>query len=162
LAEATEKDNPKLALRFLDDARTFAGKRASSYKDFEDQISVADAFASLDVKRSFDVLEPGIAQLNELLSAAQVLNGFELDIFREGELPIQGGSELGGMIARYGQQLASLAKLDFDHARMTADKFLLPEPRRLPKLSIVQGVFGVQPVNDNLRRNHNNFQFVMR
>ena len=162
LAEATEKDNPKLALRFLDDARTFAGKRASSYKDFEDQISVADAFASLDVKRSFDVLEPGIAQLNELLSAAQVLNGFELDIFREGEMSLRSDSDLVSIVSRYGDELAALAKVDFDRARLTADKFQFSEPRLNAKLVIVQRALGVQqPVIDNNFRGQN-FRFFAR
>jgi hypothetical protein len=39
------------------------------------------------------VLEPGITQLNELLAAAQVLNGFEVEVYRDGELPLQGGSD---------------------------------------------------------------------
>jgi hypothetical protein len=161
LSTTTQKDNPKLALRFLDDARNLVSKKASSYKDFEDQIKVADAYSALDAKKSFEVLEPGIAQLNELLSAAQVLNGFEVEVFKDGELSLRNDSELVGMVARYGQELASLAKIDFDHARMTADKFLLPEPRLNAKLSIVQSVLGVQPlVNDNNRRQ--NFQFVMR
>ena len=162
LATATQKDNPKLALRFLEDARNLVSNRASDYKEFEDQLKVAGAFAALDPKRSFDVLEPGIAQLNELLSAAQVLNGFEVEVFRNGELPLEGGSDLGGMVARYAQQLASLAKIDFDHARMTADKFQLPEPRLMAKLAIVQSALGVQRVTvDNNRRNQN-FQFIMR
>jgi hypothetical protein len=161
LSTTTQKDNPKLALRFLDDARTLVSKKATSYKDFEDQIKVADAYAAVDAKKSFEVLEPGIAQLNELLSAAEVLNGFEVEVFKDGELSLRGDSDLVGMVARYGQELASLAKIDFDHARMTADKFLLPEPRLNAKLSIVQSALGVQPlVNDNNRRQ--NFQFVMR
>jgi hypothetical protein len=161
LSTTTQKDNPKLALRFLDDARNLVSKKATGYKDFEDQIKVADAYSTLDAKKSFEVLEPGIAQLNELLSAAEVLNGFEVEVFKEGELSLRGDSDLVGMVARYGQELASLAKLDFDRARMTADKFLLPEPRLNAKLSIVQGALGVQPlVNDNNRRQ--NFQFVMR
>src|SRR2546425_10227714 len=80
LSTSTQKDNPKLALRFLDEARSLVNKRAVNYKQFEDQLKVADAFASVDPKHSFEVLEPGIAQLNELLSAAQVLNGFEIEI----------------------------------------------------------------------------------
>ena len=161
LSTTTQKDNPKLAVRFLDDARTLVSKKATSYKDFEDQIKVADAYSALDAKKSFEVLEPGIAQLNELLSAAEVLNGFEVEVFKDGELSLRGDSDLVGMVARYGQELASLAKIDFDHARMTADKFLLPEPRLNAKLSIVQSALGVQPlVNDNNRRQ--NFQFVMR
>jgi hypothetical protein len=162
LSTATQKDNPKLALRFLEDARSLVNKRATDYKEFEDQIKVADAFASLDSKRSFELLETGIAQLNELLSAAAVLNGFEVEIFKEGELSLRADSDLIGMVSRYGQELASLAKVDFDHARMTADKFQLAEPRLNAKLSIVQSILGTQPAANFNRRNQNNFQFVMR
>ena len=96
LSTATQKDNPKLALRFLDDARTLVSKRVTSYKEFEDQLKVADAFASLDSKRSFELLELGIGQLNELLSAAAVLNGFEIDIYKEGELSLRTDNDLVG------------------------------------------------------------------
>ena len=163
LATATQKDNPKLALRFLDDARTLVSKRVTSYKEFEDQLKVADAFASVDPKHSFELLELGIGQLNELLSAAAVLNGFEVDMYKEGELSLRGDNDLVGMVARYGQELATLAKIDFEHARMTADRFQLTEPRLNAKLSIVQNILGGQAVaiNSN-RRGPNNFQFVMR
>ena len=163
LSVATQKENPKLALRFLDDARNLVSKRATDYREFEDQIKVADAFASLEPKRSFELLETGIAQLNELLSAAAVLNGFEVEIFKEGELSLRSDSDLVGMVSRYGQELASLAKVDFEHARITADKFQLVEPRLNAKLSIVQSILGTQPAGfNNNRRNQNNFQFVMR
>ncbi len=162
LSTSTQKDNPKLALRFLDDARNLVNKRAANYKQFEDQLKVADAFAAVDSKRSFEVLEPGIAQLNELLSAAQVLNGFEIEIFKDGEMSLRSDNDLVGMVSRFGQELASLAKVDFDQARVTADKFQLPEPRLNAKLQIVQSVLGVQrPSNDNNRR-FQNFQFVTR
>ena len=162
LSTSTRKDNPKLALRFLDDARNLVNKRAANYKQFEDQLKVADAFSAVDSKRSFEVLEPGIAQLNELLAAAQVLNGFEIDIFKEGELSLRSDNDLVGMVSRFGQELASLAKIDFDQSRVTADKFQLPEPRLNAKLQIVQSVLGVQrPANDNNRR-FQNFQFVTR
>ena len=162
LSTSTQKDNPKLALRFLDDARNLVNKRAANYKQFEDQLKVADAFAAVDSKRSFEVLEPGIAQLNELLSAAQVLNGFEIEIFKDGEMSLRSDNDLVGMVSRFGQELASLAKVDFDQARVTADKFQLPEPRLNTKLQIVQSVLGVQrPASDNNRR-FQNFQFVTR
>jgi hypothetical protein len=153
LAAAAGKDNPKLALTFLDDARNIVSKRASNYQDFADQLKVADALAALDSKRSFELLESGIAQLNEILAAAAVVNGFEAEVFREGELPLQGGSELGNMVARYGWELGSLAKLDFDHAKMTADKFQLPESRLLANLLIAQRVLGGQQnsFDDKLR-----------
>jgi hypothetical protein len=161
LAVATTKDNPKLALRFLDDARPLVMKKAANYRDLEDQMKVAAAYASLDSRRSFELLEVGISQLNELLSAAQVLNGFEVDIFRDGELSLRGDNELVGMVSRYGRELASLAKVDFERARITAERFQLPEPRMNARLSIIQNVLGAQGV-DNPRRNQNNFQFLMR
>jgi len=157
LASATQKDNPKLALKFAEDARALVTKRATDYRDMENQLRVADLFATIDPKRSFDVLEPGISQLNELLAAAQVLNGFEVEVYRDGELPLQGGSELGSMISRYGQQLASLAKLDFERAQITADRFQFAEPRLMAKLAIVQGAFGVRPSPSDTQRF--NFRF---
>jgi hypothetical protein len=163
LATATQKDNPKLSLRFLDDARALVAKRAANYKDFEDQIKVADAYASVDSRHSFEIMEAGIGQLNELLSAATVLNGFEVDMFKEGELSLRSDSDLVGMVERYGQELAALAKVDFEHARMTADRFQLPEPRMNARLSIVQSILGTQPLAvTNNRRGQNNFQFIMR
>ncbi len=161
LATATEKDNPKLALKFLDDARNLVSRRATSYKDFEDQIKVADAYASIEPKHAFEIMDLGIAQLNELLTAATVLNGFEVDMFKDGELSLRSDNDLVGMVARYGEELASLAKVDFENARATADRFQLPEPRMNARLSIVQSILGGQPLS-NLNNRRQNFQFFMR
>jgi hypothetical protein len=162
LAAATQKDNPKLALRFAEDARSLVSKRAVNYQDLENNLRVAEVFAAIDPKRSFEVLEPGIAHLNELLAAAQVLSGFEVEVFRDGELPLQGGSQLGRVVARYGQELASLARLDFEHAQITAEKFQFTEPRLMAKLSIVQSAFGVRQTSLDNNRRFENFRFFTR
>jgi hypothetical protein len=161
LATATQKDNPKLALRFLDDANALVAKRAMNYKDFEDQIKVAHAYATVDPKRSFQILDAGIAELNELLAAATVLNGFEVDIFKDGEMSSRSDSDLVGMVARFSGELGSLSKIDFDGAHLTADKFQLPEARMTARLSIVQSVMGTQPAGTPNRRGQN-FQFFSR
>jgi hypothetical protein len=149
LATATQKDNQKLALRFMDDARNLVARRAMNYNDFQDQLKVADAYAALDTKKSFEIMDAGIAQLNELLQAATILNGFEVDIFKEGELSLKANDDLVGMVSRYGAQLSALAKVDFDGARGSADKFQLPEPRINARLMIVQSILGTQPVTAN-------------
>jgi hypothetical protein len=135
--------DPKLALKFLGEARRLTNRRATNYQQLEQQLRVAEAFASLDPSQSFEVLDPGIAQLNELLSAAALLSGFEVDIFKDGELVLGGGSGLGQMVSRYGQELASLAKTDFARAENSANKFQLPEPRLASDLAIVRAVLGV-------------------
>ena len=144
--ELAPQDDSKLALKFLSEAQRLTNRRATNYNQFDQQLRVADAFAALEPARSFDVLDPGIAQLNELLSAAALLSGFEVNIFKDGELPLEGGSALGDMVARYGRELATLAKIDFARAESSANKFQLPEPRLFSQLAIVRNVLGVPQV----------------
>ena len=161
LAKATQKDNQKLATKFLDDARNLVSKRAMDYDDLGNQIKVADAYAAVDPKKSFEILDSGIAQINELLQAATVLNGFEVEVFKDGEMTLKSDNDLIGMVVRFGGELASLAKIDFEGARGTADKFQMAEPRMNARLMIAQGILGTQPL-DNGNRQRQNFQFFVR
>lgn len=38
---------------------------------------------------------------------------FEANVFRQGELPLQGGSQLGEMVSRYGSALGAPGKFRF-------------------------------------------------
>ncbi len=92
-------------------------------------------------------------QLNELLAAASTLSGFEVNVFREGEMPLQGGNGLSAMVARYGQRLGALASKDFERAQTLANRFQLSEPRIVARLAIVRGLLGLEPaVNVGGRR----------
>lgn len=145
-----QADNPKLALQLLDEARGLVTRRATNYGHFEAQVNVAHAYAALDPARSFETLEPGINQINELLSAAAVLSGFEVNIFKDGELPLLGGGgSLTSIVMRYGSELALLARTDFEKAQMMTDKFQLAEPRIIAKLTMVRGVLGVSAIDTN-------------
>jgi hypothetical protein len=144
-----QADNPKLALQLLDEARGLVTRRAATYGQFETQVSVAHAYATVDVSRSFETLEPGINQINELLSAAAVLSGFEVNIFRDGELPLKGGGTLNGLVQRYGKELASLAKIDFERAQLMTERFQLAEPRVLARLTVVRGVLGMTAIDSS-------------
>gem|GEM_PF-260595 len=146
LAGDAQKTNQKLALQLLEEAKQITNHRASGYEHFEQQLKVAHAFATVDAGRSFEVLEPGISQLNELLSAASVLSGFEINMFRDGEMAMQGGNGLTAMINRYGQELAVLARSDFERSDTLAGRFQFAEPRIMARLAIVQGLLGVRPV----------------
>ena len=152
MAGDVQTSNPKLARQLLEEARQMTNKRASSYDQFEQQLKVAHAFAAIDPARSFEVLDPGIGQLNELISAAALLNGFEVNIFRDGELPLESGNGLTNTVSRYGEELASLAKTDFARSESLAGRFQLPEARTLARLAIIEELLGSQPapqVNQN-------------
>jgi hypothetical protein len=166
IAGDLQKDNPKVQLQLLEEARQIINHRAANYDQFEDQLRVARAFAAVDPARSFEVLEPGISQLNELLSAAAVLSGFEVNIFRDGEMTLmnQGGSRLNATIGRYGQELAVLAKTDFERSETLAGRFQFTEPRIIARMSIVQGALGVQlpgQPGPNMFRNMGGGTFVI-
>ena len=147
VAGDVQKTNQKVALQLLEDARQIVNRRATSYEQFEQQLKVARAFSSIDPSRSFEVLDPGISQLNELLSAASVLSGFEINMFRDGEMSIQGGNGLTSTVNRFGQELAVLARTDFERSETLAGRFQFAEPRIMTRLSIVQGLLGVRPTS---------------
>jgi len=115
-------------------------RRATSYDNFEQQLRVARAFAPVDPGRSFEVLEPAISQMNELLAAAAVLNGFEMNMFRDGEMTIMPSNGLTSTINRFGQELATLAANDFERAEVLAGRFQIAEARIITRLAIVQGL----------------------
>jgi len=146
LSTSSKQKDPKLAVQLLDQAKQLTSRRAVNYQQFEQQLRVAEAFRELEPGRSFEVLEPGIVQLNDLLSAAATLSGFEVTVFKDGELPLEARSNLGSLVTRYGQALGALAKIDFERAQALANRFQLTEPRILARLSIVQGLLGTQPL----------------
>ena len=146
-ADNLQAENPTLAVQLLDEARSLATRRAANYGQLEAQLKVAHAYAELEPARSFETLEPGINQINELLSAAAVLSGFEVNIFKDGELPLQGGGSLTGIVMRYGAELASLARTDFERAQLMTERFQPIDARILARLTMVRGVLGVKAVD---------------
>ena len=149
LARDIEKTNAKLAGQLLEEARQITNRRATNYGQFEQQLKVAHAFATIDPARSFEVLDPAISQINELLSAAIVLNGFEVNMFRDGEMALQGPGGLSGMLNRFGEELGFLAYQDLERAETLAGRFQLAEPRIMARLAIVQGLVQKQGPRTN-------------
>ena len=142
IAGDAQQANPKLAMQLLEEARQMTNRRATDYEHFVQQLKVAHAFETVDPARSVDVLDPGISQLNELFAAAAVLNGFEMNLFRDGELSMQSGNGLTSMVNRYGEELAQLARIDAGRSETLAGHFQLVEPRIMVRLAIVQGLLG--------------------
>ncbi len=138
LANQAEDGNPKLALQILEEALRLVAGRASSYEDLDDQLQVAQAFTELEPSRSFEILDAGIARLNELFPAAQALNGFEVNLFKDGEMLLSSGNELAEKVNEFAEQIAALAAKDFDRAVVFAEKFQLPEARLLVRLTIAK------------------------
>ncbi len=142
-AGVTQND-PKLAGQLLEEAKQIVSHRATSYEHFEQQLRVAHAFATIDSARSFEILDPAISHLNELLAAAAVLSGFEINMFRDGEMSLQTGNGLTSTINRFGQELAALARIDFERSDVLAGRFQFAEPRIMTRLAMAQGLLNTR------------------
>jgi hypothetical protein len=139
---ASIKGDKKAALRLLDEARGMIGERAVNAAELNAMLEIARAYATVEPARSFEIMEPLADQLNTLLAAAALLDGFEyLRYFKDGELlPQNGQSLLITVVAQCENDMGQLARSDFDRAKTTADRFQAPEVRLMARLSIARGI----------------------
>ncbi len=146
---ATNKNNKEMARQFTEEAYGLVAGRAENQQQFSAQLQVAQIFAATDPARSFELVEGAIGRLNELLSAAAVIDGFGQEAFRQGELKHQGGYHWSELVRRCGQILSALAPRDFARARSGAERFERTEVRTLARLMVAQGVLSSQHNNTN-------------
>ena len=138
VSSAANGDKP-LAFQLLGEAQALLPDRAASYGQLQAQMQIAGAYEDLDASKSTPIVEKVIDQVNELVSAALVLNGFDVQgYFRSGEFVITGGNPLNNMAQECGRALASGARNDLDRARSVAERFQRPEMRLIALLQIAR------------------------
>jgi hypothetical protein len=136
----SDKGNGAAAVGFLDEAWNLIGARAKGHTQFNGQLQLAHNYAQLAPPRAFEIIESSVAQFNELIAAAAVLDGFGQEIFAEGELKGLESYPWGAFAMQCYETLAALAPVDFDHARSAADGFLRPELRLPARLAVARGI----------------------
>src|SRR5919201_1237575 len=115
---AAGKGERQTALRLLDEAHRLLARPAENAGEFHAQLNLARAYAGLEPGRSFELIEPMAEQLNALVAASAVLDGFERrGGFREGELLWQGGGLPLNLLQQFLEQLGVLARADFERAQ---------------------------------------------
>jgi hypothetical protein len=136
----SNQNDPESARQLLAEAfDTIAGK-AADYQRLQSQLQLAQAYAPFDRDRSFEIMTQIINQLNELMAAAAVLDGFENNYLKNGEWAPSGGAALSNMIVACNQQIAALARADFDRAKSLADRWQRSEVRLRGRRLIAQTV----------------------
>lgn len=142
---AAAKKERKLAAQLLDEARGLAGERIRSPQQLNVHLQLARAYALVEPARGFEIVEAVVDRANEMIAAADTLDGFlgGPEIFRDGELIMgrrSGVPSLDMILGQYGKQLAALARADFDRMRSAAARFQRPEVRTMARLLIAQGL----------------------
>jgi hypothetical protein len=126
---AAQKKETALARRFIAEASGMIGVGVRNGFQFSSQLQIARALSAIDPKQSFAILDDLADQLNELLAAAAVVDGFGPDCFSEGELKPLVGNMWGELVNQFGEGLASLAPKDFERALAVAQKLQRDEVR---------------------------------
>jgi hypothetical protein len=137
-AGISAKGQKAIALQLLEEAQGLAGDRALSYPQLQAQIQIANAFEELDASKSAAIIEGVIDKLNELSTAALVLNGFDIQYFRDGEFVINGGNPLNMVAQESAQKLGSISRKEYDRAKLAAERFQRREMRVMVLLQIAQ------------------------
>jgi hypothetical protein len=141
---AMTRDQKKLARELLEEARAQFPSVAQNGGQFGMQLEIASAYAALDPAETFAIVESLISQLNELIAAAALVDGFAFNAFKEGELTAQGGYLWADFIRRCAVNLAAVAKDDFDRATAAARKFERNDARVIAELHLAQQLLSNQ------------------
>ena len=83
-----------------------------------------------------------VVQINQLVAAAVVLDGFENRYLQEGEWMKPGYTSLGNLVNSIEQNLGMLALRDAEGARSLSDQLERPEIRLMAQLEIAQALLG--------------------
>jgi hypothetical protein len=138
------KGDKEGARQLLEEVWNQIGGQARNQQQFASQLEAAQVFAQVAPDRSFEIVESSVAQLNELISAASVVDGFGQQAFDQDELKAQGGYMWSGLVNQCGIVLAALARTDFERAVATADHLQRLETRHNARLAVARGVLGAR------------------
>jgi len=135
----------KAALGLLNQAGQIIGSSKPGKNLLEAQIALATQYSSLKSDRGFAIMESVLPKLNELVTAAAALDGFENNYLRNGEWNMTAEGTVGATLTRLAQNAGAFAWLDFDRSVNLAGQLERPELRLMAQLKIAQGVLENQP-----------------
>ena len=109
-------------------------------RSYESVRYIERGYAAIDTQQSVALIQPIVAQINQLVAAAVVLDGFENRYLQEGEWMKPGYTSLAGLVNNVEQNLGVLALRDLDGACALSDQLERPEIRLMAKLEIAQAL----------------------
>ena len=145
--ELAASGDKKGSLDLLNEAKALVASTPQSAAQMNAQLRLAQAFIKADPDQSFALLQPLVMKVNELVSAAVLLDGIDFQYLKDGEWQMPGTGNLGGLVHSLDQAFATLAQTDFDRARTLADQIERPEMRVLMEIDLAQTALGVKPMN---------------
>jgi hypothetical protein len=141
--------------QLLESAWNTIPARAGNQEQLQAQLSLVSAFAAIDLAKATGCMQSIINQLNEMIRAAETINGFDIRYYKDDELLMQNGLLLS-LVQQCGQILSSLAAVNFDTAKLLSEQFHRPEAKIYAQLSLsthlIQNSFSSMVINPRTYR----------
>jgi hypothetical protein len=109
------------------------------------QMGLAIMYSVYKSNRGIVMIETLMPKLNELVSAAAKLDGYETHHLRDGEWNMSAEGQLGTLFTGLTQSAAYFAWCDFDRAVSVAGQFERPELRLMAQVKLAQGILAGRP-----------------
>jgi len=109
------------------------------------KILVALIYCSKGNQRGLIMIETLVPKINELVSSAMKLHGYENSYLRDGEWNMTREGILGSMLTFLSERAAYFAWCDFDRAVSVAGQFDRPEIRLMAQVKLAEGILAGRP-----------------
>ena len=139
-----EKDRTG-ALQLLNEASEIIDSKKPGKVQAQGQVVIALIYSSLKSDRGFAIMESLMPRLNELVSAAATLNGFENNYLSDGEWNMTGEGVLGELLTALANNSEYFARLDFARAMTLTNQLERPELRLMAQLKLAQSILSRKP-----------------
>jgi len=138
-------NNPQTTVKLLDRASELLEKISAEKWQTQYQIGIAIRYCQVKSDRCFMMMEPIVQKMNDLVSAATKLNGFDNRYLRNGEWNMTAEGGVGSLLTMLAQNAVYFALCDFDRALAMSSKFERREIRMMAELKLAQGVLQGPP-----------------
>lgn len=140
LVEQTAANNPKAVVKALGRIEAMVNTIKPGEEQTHLQIQLAATYCSAKLDHGFEIMEPMLPQLNDLVSAAVKLDGYDTHYLRDGEWNMSAGGSIGNVLTILAGNAGYFAWQDFDRAVTLAGQFERMEIRMMAQLKLAQEI----------------------
>lgn len=135
----------KSSLKLLDQAAPLIDSVKPGAEQMRMQVALAMMYCTENSNRGIDIMESLLPRLNELISSAIKLDGYETNNVREGEWDMSMSGSVGSLLTILAQNAGYFAWCDFDRAVSLTGQFERPEIRIMAQLKLAQSILAGRP-----------------
>lgn len=138
-------NNPKAVVKALGRIEALVNTVKPGDQQTQLQIQLAANYCSAKLDHGFEIMEPMLPKLNDLVSAAVKLDGYDTRYIRDGEWNMSAGGSIGNLLTILASNAGYFAWQDFDRAVTLAGQFERIEIRMMAQLKLAQGILAGPP-----------------